>query len=232
MATPSAPTRAHFDHGARVLLSRGSRFKPSVWRLDGDPACIVKDAATVPRGSRFLARWLLRRERRALCRLQGVEGVPQLLGDLDPNAFAQSLLPGKALEAAAFASAPRRRAASMRRIIAQMHQRRVYHLDLRQRQNVLYHGEDGVVLVDFGAAFAPGPLAVFLFGWLLRWVDRQAVLKFLVRHAPEALTQAEARSVLRTLRLRRLWVFSPHQDHGERAAARARLRQCDEEAAD
>lgn len=217
-------SRAALEAAPRRLLSRGSRFKPAVHAvtLDGT-ACIVKDVHEVPAWSRWLARWLMGRELRILRALQGIEGLPQLLDEVDRDAFALAVLPGEPLTPAAFEQHPQALAAGLRRIIAAMHERGVYHLDLRQRQNILVDGEQ-VAIVDFGAAWKPSVLTRWLFAPVFRWVDRQAVLKYVARHAPQDLSYDEARAVLRFLRLRRWWIFSPHNDAGEWQAAQDRLR--------
>lgn len=212
------------ESSVRELLSRGSPLKPAVFRLEtADGACIVKDVRSAPAWSRWLARYLLKRERRVLNKIAGVEGVPQILADLQPDVLVMDLLPGKPLRAEAFEQDPRGLANCLRLRIEAIHRRGVFHLDLRQRENVLVAGPATAYLVDFGAALAPGRLGRWLWGRLLAWVDHQAVLKYLARHAPEELSKVEAQSLLRALRWRRLWFVSPHKDRGERAAARARI---------
>jgi hypothetical protein len=75
-------------------------------------------------------------------------------------------------------------------------------------------------MIDFGAAFVPGPLARAAFGGWLARVDRQAPLKFLARFAPESLTPDEARRVLAQRRWRRLWPFGRPSRREEHAARR------------
>lgn len=206
------------------LLSRGSSLKPAVWRQQVDGAvCIVKNLDDVPNWSRWLARWLMNRERRVLHKLAGVDGVPQLHSEW-ADGFAMAVLPGEPLTAESFEPDPRALADCLRRRIEAVHQRGVYHLDLKQRQNVLIDGSDQAYLVDFGAALAPGRLGRWIWGRLLAWIDNQAVWKYLARHAPQQMTVDEARSLLRALRWRRLWFVSPHKDRGERAAVRERIR--------
>lgn len=215
--------RAALDAAPRTLLSRGSRLKPAVHRVEtAQGPCIVKDVRGLPGPTRGLARWLMNRERRVLQRLEGVDGVPQIVAEVDRDAFAVGVLPGRPLEGGDFDEDPRGLADCLQRRIRAIHARGVYHLDLRQRQNILVAGPADARLVDFGAAWRVGPVGRWLLAPVFRWVDEQAVLKFLARHAPEAMTPAEARALLRSLRWRRLWVFSPHTDRGERAAARKR----------
>lgn len=225
-ATAAPRTRAELAAWERERLSRGSRIKPEVWRLCKGPVrLLLKDVRALPSWSRPLSRWLLRRERRVLIRLRGVPGVPQHLADLDQDAFLVDWLAGQPLDRERFREDARRLTDRMLAIVAAMHRRRVYHLDLRQRQNLLLGEQGQIALVDFGAALAFGPVRARLFGRLLRWVDRQAVLKHLARYAPAELTVDEVRQVLRALRLRRLWPFGAHHPRDELHGARERLRQ-------
>jgi len=218
-------TRIEFEKAERSLLSRGSKCKPAVWSVkSAQGMVIVKDA----RGStwfwRPLARYLLFRELRALKRIQGLERVPQFLGRLDECAFSMSRLEGVPLDKEGFLRSPRAFADALTAIACAIHQRGVFHLDLRQRQNVLV-GPDGLPhVVDFGSAVISGKLGLRLWWRLLAWVDLQAPWKFLARWAADEMTPAEARSLIRAQRWRRLWVLSPHRDHGEWEAAKRRAK--------
>lgn len=220
-------TRAQFEAGPRTLLSRGSRLKPAVWRLESAPGgpVVVKDAAGAPWWSRWLARALLARERRVLENLRGLEQVPELLGSIDAEAFVCRWLAGAPLQREAFQRAPRRVADELLLLVERFHARAVYHLDLRQRQNVLLDARGTVAVVDFGAAWRLGPLTRPWLGPCLAAIDRQAALKYLARYAPEQLSAAEARAVLRAERWRRFWPFTPHRSRGAAEGARERLRQ-------
>lgn len=222
---PSWP-RAGGDGPPGELLSRGSRFKPAVYRADapdGSGEVILKDCATVPAWSRPLARWLMRREARMLGRLHGLEGFPPLRARIDRDSYAVGALAGQALDREHVEADPRGLADQLRQRVEAMHARGVYHLDLRQRQNLLVDEEGTLNVVDFGAALAPWGPARWIFGALLASVDRAAALKYLARYAPQELTEEEARRFLRGLFWRRLWIFSPYHDHGEADAVRRRL---------
>jgi len=219
--SPLQLPRSVLEGASRTLLSRGSRFKPAVFRVElaAGPA-ILKDVGEVPSSTRWLARWLMNRERHILARLRGVEGFPTVQAELGRDAFLIEMLPGVPLDADAFLAQPRELIDCFKDRIAQMHARGVVHLDLKQRQNILIAGPTDPRIVDFGAAWAPGPIGRLLFGGLLRWVDRQAALKYLARYAPQQMRADEARTLLRSLRLRRLWFVSPHRDSGQREACR------------
>lgn len=224
---PLAPrlTRQALAGAQRVLLSRGSRFKPEVVRIElaAGPA-VLKDCAHLPFWSRWLGRWLLHREARAMERLAGLEGFPPVLARLDADAVLIGMLAGRPLDGEAFARAPQQWAAALRQRVSLMHGRGVYHLDLRQPQNLLIEEEVGTLgVVDFGAGHCPGPWTAWLVAPLLSWVDRQAVLKYLARFAPQELSRPEAEAYLRGQFWRRLWIFSPHRNRGAVAAVRRRL---------
>jgi RIO-like serine/threonine protein kinase len=227
MKQPPLPLwpRAQLEACSSLLLSRGSRWKPAVLRAvaaDGQVR-IVKDCRTVPLWSRWVARLLMGRECRIMRRLQGMEGFPVVLERIDRDAFTMEEMPGRPLEPETFRLAPRRIADALLQRAEAMNSRGVYHLDLRQRQNILLGAALEVAIIDFGAAWAPNPLARRLFGRLLADVDRSAALKYLARFAPEQLTRAEAEEVLRGLRRRKLWVLSPYRSRGIEEAVRQHL---------
>ena len=225
MTETAAWSRKGFEESPRDLLSRDSRLKPRVYRALGPSGpCIVKDVAGLGFLGRCLGRWLLAREARALEKLDGVDGIPQILHQLDRDALAMSMLPGRPLCKEGFLRQPRGITDRLLLLADAIHERGVFHMDLRQRQNILLDDQGGVGLVDFGAAFSPGPLGRWVFSRPLSWVDRQGVTKFLARWAPSELTPEEARGVLRAQRLRRLWIFTPHIPDGEEEGAREKLK--------
>lgn len=218
--------RASYEAGPRRHLSRDSRWKPQVWEATTPDGAvrIVKDCRPLPWWSRWLARPLMGRERRILARLDGVAGVPQLAEALDRDAFAMKRLEGEPLTPETFRLAPRRLADQLQERASALHERGVFHLDLRQRQNLLVGPGLELQVVDFGAAWAPWAPLRWLLGGLLRRVDRSAALKYLARFAPEELAPEEAEELWRGLRWRRLWIFSPYRSRGIEEVLQARRR--------
>ncbi len=219
MSASAVLTRDELDRLPRELLNRPSGIKPSVWRVEAPGgAVIVKDVGERRFPARWLARWLLARERRVLEYLEGMERVPRVVGRVGRDAILLSLLPGRPLDERSFQSRPRELVSQLQALIDALHARGVFHLDLHQRKNLLVDDEGRLQLVDFGAALVPGPLLRAFVGRLLCWIDRQSTLKFLARFAPETLTREEARAVLRYSAVRRLWPFTTHRREGEQAA--------------
>ncbi|MDE0585015.1 MAG: hypothetical protein OSB63_00155 [Planctomycetota bacterium] len=197
-------------------LSRESRVKPSVWLsvdASGDRR-IVKDCYGLPFYSRWLAKILMWREYRILLKIDGLAQLPQVRETIDGDAFSMNFIAGEPLSSENYAFAPRRIADDLLELVEKLHQRKVFHLDLRQRQNILLGDGLKVQIVDFGASWAPSLLPRLVFGKLLANIDRSAALKYLARFAPEEMTYGEAKQLLRGLWLRRLWVFSPYRSHG------------------
>jgi hypothetical protein len=109
----------------------------------------VAEGGTLP-GSRWVARILLARERRALAALAGLPGVARILGDEGAGALLRSYLPGEPLCRAA--RLPRDFFERLEELVRSLHERGVCHNDLHKEANVLV-GEDGFPgLVDFQLA--------------------------------------------------------------------------------
>jgi len=216
-------TREDLDHLPRQPLGKHSAFRPAVWRVETPSGpVVVKDAGDKGLGTRWLARWLIARERRILERLGSFEGVPHLVGTIRRDAIVLSFLPGQPLDARRFREQPRAIFEQLLELTRRLHEVGVFHLDLHQRKNLLLDEQGRVHLVDFGAAVAPGRFLRVIFGNALRHADRQAAFKYMARFAPEGLSDDEARSVLRYRRIRWLWPFTPHSRRESRAA-RVRL---------
>jgi len=208
------------------VLSRGSKWKPAVYRTkskDGRQR-VVKDCISLPLYSRWIARFLMGRERRLMRRLEGIRGFPVVRERIDRNAFSMDVMHGSVLSPDNFRLAPRRIADQLLELVEKMHDRGVFHLDLRQRQNILLGQGLEVLILDFGAGWAPNPLARLLLGKLLEDVDRSAALKYLARFSPDHLTRDEAAEVLRGIRRRKLWILSPYRSRGVEEAVQNRLR--------
>jgi serine/threonine protein kinase len=208
MITPLTLTRSEYELMPRRLLSKPSRWKPAVWRVETpEGPIVVKDARGHGVVHRLVARWLIGRERRVLERITSIDCVPRLLGQLDRDALVLSLVPGRTLDGNLFRARPRELVAQLSELINSLHALGVFHLDLHQRKNLLVDETGRLRVVDFGAAVALGPAARLLLGGVLTHSDRHAPYKYLARFAPEELTLAEARAVVWQRRLRRLWPF-------------------------
>ena len=177
--------RANLAQQTRSVLNRGGWGNPYVLLVESDMGTVVvKDFGPRTHYVRqWLGPWLLRREARAYRRLEGVEAVPRLLGQLDAAALVLEYRPGVLLSRSLSGKLPPDFLAELQKAIAEIHRRGVVHLDLRHRSNILA-GDDGrPVVLDFASALRFdratwwGRALVTLLGW----VDRRALQKWRVR---------------------------------------------------
>ena len=120
-------------------------------RIVYDAELVVSRRATGSRipGSRMLARHLLRREKRALQRLELLPGVPHLRAQLpaSDHALLRSWIPGTTLSCAT--AIPVDFFDHLDTLVAAVHALGICHNDLHKEQNILL-GEDGYpYLLDF-----------------------------------------------------------------------------------
>lgn len=211
---PAPNDRALSSTGLMVrVLKRGPWGKADILLLSHDGTeMILKDYSEKGALVRWFGRRQLRRERRALRRLQGIEGIPAILGEMAPCGLLLQPMPGEAI------TRWRRRRpeeidpmlARLQELVARMHERGVAHLDLRKRDNILIDAAGRPSVIDFNASivFHPGSIgARVFFPWLAR-LDRAALLKWRSLLLPDRLTPAERRRHRRMSRLRRLWIFN------------------------
>jgi RIO-like serine/threonine protein kinase len=150
--------------------------------------------------------WSLRRERRALERLGGIDGVPALEARIGRWIIVMTYYRGQDVGRAPLEVQDRSFFDLLLEIVREMHARGVVHLDLRQRRNVIVRPDGRPAIIDFGASLVLSPT-----GRLIRTltrVDVSGVLKYKQRARPESLTDAEADMLAREERRRRYWPFS------------------------
>lgn len=177
--------RANLAQQTRSVLNRGGWGNPDVLLVESDMGTVVvKDFGPRTHYVRhWLGPWLLRREARAYRRLEGVEAVPRLLGQLDAAALVLEYRPGVLLSRSLSGKLPPDFLAELQKAIAEIHRRGVVHLDLRHRSNILA-GDDGrPVVIDFASAlrFDNATWWGRMLVGLLGSVDRRALRKWRVR---------------------------------------------------
>ena len=180
----------------------GTRPDLRVVKLD-ERLLIVKDFRRSDRVFRDLVGpILIRRELGALRKLDGIAGIPRLVGRIDRHALAMEHIPGRSLDLVEPGTLNAGFYEALRRVLDAMHARGVAHCDLRSRGNVML-GEDGrPYVVDFAACVFKGRG----FNPLIRWVfeqfvlaDCNAVLLVKQRMSPELLTDEDKAALAREL---------------------------------
>lgn len=172
----------------------GTRPDLRVVETDGG-RIVVKDF----RRSDFLFRAivgpiLIRREYGALCKLQGVTGIPGPVAKIDRYAIAIEHVSGTSLDNKLSSHIPNEFYSELRNVIDDMHAHGVAHCDLRSRGNVML-GDDGKpYVIDFAACVFRGrglnPFIKWLFGQFVL-ADCNAVLRIKKRLSPDLLSDSE-----------------------------------------
>jgi predicted Ser/Thr protein kinase len=196
-----------------VLKDEGPRTA-RVRRCDLLGGPVVLKEWDPPRGRliRAWARFFMRRELRHYRALEGIAGIPRLRRVYGNHAFVLEFVDGEPLERRLAQAHPERFARALddlEQVLAALHARRFCHLDLHQKRNALVDAAGRVWLVDLGQGldFSRGWLRQPLFGLAAR-IDRNAVLKFRARYAPQTLDPAVRDAVVARFGGRkRRWYF-------------------------
>lgn len=208
MAGTSSPfTRAQLRSAACELLREGRWANARVTKVTLDGVdWVVKDFA--PRDwwvRQLVGRFLLRRELRALWRLQGLDGVPAQAFRVDAFALAARFIPGVTLNHAPPQALDGAFFVALEALFDAIHARGLVHLDSRGARNLLLTPQGTPAVIDFQAALATGWLPLAL-RRRLEAIDTSGVYKNWLRLAPQSLDAARRARLEQATRWRRLWI--------------------------
>jgi serine/threonine protein kinase len=193
-----------------VCFSKGKGGKPDLNQTEVEGrSLMVKDV----RRKNFFLRWtlglwLIHKEWKIYSRLAGIKGIPRPIERIDRFAFAMEFVSGKPIQREE--PLPPSFFHELERVLGEVHERGVVHMDLRHKGNILISEKGEPFLIDFNSSFAfkeKGFRRRYLFP-ILRWVDYGGLLKLKKRIAPVLLTSEELASLKRFERLRKLWIFN------------------------
>ncbi|WP_267222124.1 RIO1 family regulatory kinase/ATPase [Dyella silvae] len=190
-------THAALDRGNPVDTSRNTLLKADelgrieIAERDG-VRVIRRDIGAARWWARTFARRAAAREARALAKLDGIDGVPALLG-WNGRELLRSYIAGAPMQQAQ----PRDRAyyREALRLLAALHRRGIVHNDLAKEPNWLVRTDGRPALVDFQIAWTRGKRGA-LFRLLAR-EDLRHLLKHKRTYCPEALS-ARQTAILNT----------------------------------
>ena len=202
----------------REYLVRGRGIKADLY-LEGTNGrqVVVKDYRRRSLWGRWIGRFLVRREEKIYRILQGLPGIPALLGVRDGIALVVAHVPGQPIDRYQEYDDDFivRVLDRLQAIIESMHRRGVAHFDLRRRNNVLVDHDGNVYLIDFAGSLYfshRSALSRRLFSWL-RKVDHSAFLKWKQRLAPASMSAEELSRLRRIGRWRTLWFINRPGSH-------------------
>lgn len=168
---------------------------------------IVKDFR--PRGlltRNLVGAAFIRREARALQRLNGVPGVPSGGFAIDRYALAYRFTPGRPLGALSGREQPVEFFHALERTMRAIHARGIVHLDIRNRRNIVFTDRGEPLVIDFESHLNSR-------GWLARLrpglerFDMGGVYKHWAAAKPGTLGAERQELFERMNRMRKFWVF-------------------------
>lgn len=199
MSAPTLPDSSlHELRGTvRKVFRHGGGSRPDVLlvEINGVPAVLKDYGACDLWFARVLGPLLTAREARALNRLHGLKGVPELLQRPDSRSLLMQYLPvsnlsdeqNKETDWKGFFE-------RLRGLLDRMHERGVAHCDLRSPFNTLIDINGDPVIVDFVASVSRGRSWNFPAEWIFRRfaeADRGALVKLKQAVAPELISNSE-----------------------------------------
>jgi len=191
-----------------AYLNRGRWGNADLYRhLAEGREWVVKDFRCCPPVIRRL--WgsvMVRRELRALRRLDGIRGIPRYAFRLDAYALCYQYMPGATLAEADPGRTPPEFFETLEKMVRQMHSRGICHLDIRYRRNILVLSDGLPGLIDFQSHLDVSRLPAVLRRWLEQ-ADLSGVYKHWCVRWPGTLT-ADRLQLLRSADRRRgMWIF-------------------------
>lgn len=152
---------------------------------------------------RGVSRMLACRERKALLKLKGVEGVPEIV-ESSRYAFLRTYIQGVPLHKSNrltedFFS-------NLKKILRVMHANGVCHNDLAKEPNILVSTEGKPVIVDFQLASCFRFKGSFV--KIMQREDFRHILKHQVKYFPKSLTESEHRALKRKSWIALFWMWT------------------------
>ena len=168
---------------------------------------VVKDFSPCPVLVKAVyGRFMIKRELRALIRLQGISGIPANPFQMDPYALCYEYIEGKTLKESRKEYVSRRYFLALEELVHTMHERNIVHLDIRYMRNILVRHDGTPAVLDFQSSLFLDRLPK-AFHQLLKDVDISGVYKCWQKINPETL-DSKRRNLLEAMeKKRQLWFF-------------------------
>jgi RIO-like serine/threonine protein kinase len=168
--------------------------------VDGKPL-VTRNAAASRWWTRWLARYLMRREARALATLDGIGGVPSLVSH-EGNRLVRSYLDGQPLHVARPDAADWFKAAAT--LLRRIHRAGVTHNDLAKEPNLLVRGDGSPGIIDFQLAGCSHSRSKLF--RIAAYEDIRHLLKHKRTYRPDLLTRRELRILANPSPASRFWM--------------------------
>ncbi len=190
------------------VLHKGRWANADLYLCRGpDGIWVVKDfMPCAPMVRKTWGRLLVRREYGALCRLQGVDGIPASAFLIDAYALGYPYIPGRTLRETPPEDVDEYFFHRLEALVKKMHRHRLVHLDIRNRRNVLIREDGTPALLDFQSSLNLDRVPK-CFHELLKEIDLSGVYKLWRLKKPDALDAVRTARLAAMNRRRFLWVL-------------------------
>ena len=158
-----------------------------------------------------IAKLLIKREYKIYSLLKGIKGIPEVYHKIDDEAFIMEYIDAKPLKDFYRDLVPPIFVTRLEKLVKDMHQRGVIHLDLHQRRNILVTADWKPYLLDFATSiyFGTSAFAQEVLVPIFSIFDSGGIFKIKKWHAPSTFTSVERRNLRIMEKFRRLWIFTP-----------------------
>ena len=178
-----------------LLHEAHSQTQANIWlvRLPEGRQAVMRDYSgkkLLP--ARLLCRWALRREVTVHRLLEGVKGIPLLIQVLDSDRYLIEWIDGAPLSSFKKTRMSPAFFDELERIVSEMHERKVAHGDLRNK-NIMVSSDQHPVVIDFSTAWWGTRWWRVPFFRFLRKLDMRRLAKSKEKFCPDSLTENERR---------------------------------------
>jgi RIO-like serine/threonine protein kinase len=205
---PDPFTRAEFESGESRLLHRGRSANAYLSRFTHQGIeWVVKDFRPCWLTIRWTwGAWMARREYEALAKLQGVDGFPQGIFQMDRFAICYHYIEGTTIREIDQEVLKGGYFAKLEALVERMHDHGIVHLDIRYRRNILITDELEPYLLDFQTSLCLDRMPRWMHAWL-KTIDISGVYKQWHKRDPQTIDANRMAILDKGNRKRKFWIL-------------------------
>lgn len=194
-------TRKFIEKNTVSYRRKTDGTRPDVRVVDcGEKKIVVKDFRyTRPRFRYIFGIFLAKREYRTLCKLRDIKNIPNAICMIDRYAFAMEYINGVAINNADKKKLSNDFYEKALKIINEIHKKKIVHVDLRSRGNIIVGDDSEPYIIDFAAAInlkSANPLNKIFKQFILS--DKHGIYKMKKLYSPELFTEDDKKMYKKT----------------------------------